>query len=120
MMGNKIFYSFIVLLLTVVCVWTIIFYDNQDYNKVKSNNTASNYENNDREYLGYIYDDYNKVVNLNYVDDIYVDKNEADNLDDNSSINTVALWAANLERTRDNIRMIRSERIIEEITLKNK
>ena len=119
-MGNKILYYFIVLLLTVVCVWIIIFYGNQDYNKVKSNNTVSNYENSDREYLGYIYNDYNKVVNLDYVDDIYVDANQADNLDDNSSINTVTLWDANLERTRDNIRMIRSERIIEEITLKDK
>lgn len=60
----------------------------------------------DSEYLGYIFDDYNKNVNLNYTDRLPEKGYDA--------VNTISISAIKGGNTADNMRLIRSERIIEE------
>lgn len=61
-----------------------------------------------REYIGYIFNDYNKKVNLNYTDKISPKASESD------IINTISMSGLGIENNAESMRRIRSERIIEE------
>jgi len=115
-MNRKVFYTIVVILMTATSTVTMLYnyegYYAADLEYEQTPVNIINYE--DREYLGYIFDDYNKQVNLDYVDKVYktfIDKSE--------SLEDMSFSVMNMEKTVDNIRALRSERIIEERAVKD-
>jgi hypothetical protein len=110
MSGRKWVYSLVILLFTASTVTMMVHFgrmsggDGLDYVS-----PYYAYENeDDSRYIGYIFDDYNKSVNL-----AYKDKASAEPVDD-GAISISSGSVLDTESTRDNMSMQRSERIIEE------
>lgn len=115
-MNRKSFYTVLVIFMTAASVTTMLYSSAGDYgaNPVVENQPVNivNYE--DREYLGYIFDDYNKRVNLSYVDKV-----QRVSADKNGSIEDTSLSVMTTKNTTDDVRALRSERAIEERAAKD-
>jgi hypothetical protein len=98
-------YHAVVIIITVCSVGAMLYFKNNinvqgvDYD----NPTVSGLG--DDEYLGYIFEDYNKKVNLGYADNIPPAESDI--------INTASLSALDMEYTPDNVRAVKSERIVD-------
>lgn len=95
----------VVALLTFLSISTILYIKDRDYGVSEG---YSDYSQDIYEYTGFIFDDYNKKVNLEYKDEIQEDVNNNDDLD------AISQSALEMEYTPDNMRRIRSESIIDE------
>jgi len=102
-------YSLLVVLMTVISLSVMVYRGKINYilSMEYEEQYLNFYETEDREYLGYIFEDYNKPVNLDYVDKLNTRPVDSD------SVNTISLSILDVDNNRDNMRSIRSERIIE-------
>lgn len=113
-MKRKEVYSIIAVIITGLSL-AMIFYismlpnDNDSISIAKIQDYSD--EDNSR-YMGYIFNDYNKKVNLNFVD------KSSGRVSDNGIVNTISLSALGIDNNADSMRKVRSERIMENIALK--
>jgi hypothetical protein len=111
---RKEVYSIIAVIITGLSL-AMIFYismlpnDNDSISIAKIQDYSD--EDNSR-YMGYIFNDYNKKVNLNFVD------KSSGRVSDNGIVNTISLSALGIDNNADSMRKVRSERIMENIALK--
>ncbi|KPU44630.1 hypothetical protein OXPF_17130 [Oxobacter pfennigii] len=105
MKKNTGFNILLVIFMTAVCIASILEIERQEFKPVQSTGYTM-YD--DREYLGYIFDDYNKSVNIEYVDKYCIEQDE----EDLRSI--FSFTSSGDEYSGDALRKLRSERIIEE------
>lgn len=113
--NRKEVYSIIAVIITGLSLVMIFYISILPNNNDDSINIAKiqNYSDDDNsQYIGYIFNDYNKKVNLNFVD------KSSGRISDNGIVNTISLSALGIENNADSMRRIRSERIMESIALK--
>lgn len=103
-------YSTVVVLITTASMALMIYLNGTSYRVdteyiFRGDGSSSEEES---QYTGYIFNDYNKKVNLGYTDKVPEKPTEDD------IINTISLSGIGIENNTDSMRRIRSERIIEE------
>lgn len=114
MEGRRGFYSLLIIMITVLTVTVIIGRSNMEAN-LGLDYISEYYEymdNDDREYLGYLFDDYNKNVNINYVDRL------CETPADDDSMSILSPSVLNDRNHEDSARLERSEGIIAQSALK--
>lgn len=106
MRGRTKLYQVIVIFITICSVGAMMYFKNNlnSLNMGYDNPQASDLG--DDKYLGYIFEDYNKQVNLEFSDNILPDEN--------GNINASSLSALDMEYTPDNVRAVKSERVVDE------
>lgn len=103
-------YSIAVVLITMASIALMAYLNGTPY-RVDTGylQDGKNYSNeDDREYIGYIFNDYNKKVNLGYADKVSPKPSESD------IVNTISLSGLGIENNAESMSRIRSERIIEQ------
>lgn len=108
--NRKAFHSIIVVLMTTASVALMIYLNGTPY-RVDTDYIFRGYDSSSEdysEYTGYIFNDYNKKVNLGYTDKV-PGKSSGEDI-----INTISLSGLGIENNAESMRRIRSERIIEE------
>lgn len=106
-MFRRYLYSALAVFICVCSIFTMFYINRLRSSRIGSVSYRDIYDSDGGDdYLGYIFDDYNLDVNLNYAD--RVPGKEYD------SVSTISISALNGSDTRENMRLIRSERIIEE------
>lgn len=108
MKGEKRFYSLLTVLIAFCAVLSMLYFMNGSNTKNESSYAD---DHDDGKYLGYIFDDYNKNVNLDYSED--------EPLNEGGIMNVISLQALDMDYTVDNIRSVRSERLIDEWALRS-
>jgi len=111
MSRRKRVYSILTVLLTALTVSLMYYKIKLDYiASVQYSQQYSAYDSTaDSEYIGYIFDDYNKRVNLGYVD-----KMEGEDEDNSNPVSSSSYGDLADEETKESVRAIRSEKIIKE------
>lgn len=115
MRRHETFYSIVVVLMTSISAAMMIYLNGTPY-RVDTDYIYSGYDcssEDGNQHTGYIFDDYNKKVNLGYTDKV------PDKHTENNIINAISLSGLSIENNAESMRRIRSERIIEEKELRN-
>lgn len=111
MKKRKIIYIALVLVFTACSIFSIfILVRNYSSADIKYNSAVSGSDTD--KYLGYIFDDYNRNVNLDFSEDEQENSNEG-------LLNTISPLTLDMDYTADNMRTVRSERIISERAVKD-
>lgn len=112
-MGRRGLYSILLVMMTLITVGAIVrrgeISNINDIGYIYQYSDYMDYE--DREYVGYIFDDYNKIVNIDYSDNVFKE-------DKDDSINIMSASLSE-ESTKEDIRSVRSEKIINERSVKD-